>query len=556
MKWRFLTKVLVCLILLDGWSVMRAEPNPRLNEIQVIGTHNSYHLAPEPPTMRLIEQGGAGWAASVDYSHRPLWEQFAILGIRQIELDVFADPDGGHYARPKSRALVQAANLGPLQAHDPEGHLRQPGLKVLHVADFDYRTTVYTFKDALGQIKSWSDQNPGHVPIMVLVEVKEGLDTLGMTPPIAFGLSELEGVDREIRSVFPRTRLVLPDDIRGQEESLREALRMRGWPRLSEVRGKIIFALDNGGEPRDLYLEGHESLEGRVLFVSVDADHPAAGFMKINDPIRDFDRIQEAVRAGFLVRTRADTPTDHARNNDTVQRDRALASGAQFVSTDYREPDPRLSPYRVELPGALVARGNPLAGKAGGIEFDGVSGWRSLMPASESNPWTNPFDWGEVDVPEGEIHLRSDRNFMIATTRTFRDFVFEVEAQVPSGNSGVFFRCRRGEKKLLGYQAEIDLSDRHYSGGVYDNTGRGFLVPQLGDEASLSAFRGRQGEGFRPGQWNRIRIECFGDRIRVAVNGRWASDFRDQAHREGVIGLQHHGGPVVYRFRRARILEL
>ena len=59
MKWRFLTKVLVCLILLDGWSVMRAEPNPRLNEIQVIGTHNSYHLAPEPPTMRLIEQGGA-----------------------------------------------------------------------------------------------------------------------------------------------------------------------------------------------------------------------------------------------------------------------------------------------------------------------------------------------------------------------------------------------------------------------------------------------------------------------------------------------------------------
>ena len=105
----------------------------RFNEIQVIGTHNSYHIAPEPAMMALIERGREGRAASIDYTHRPLWEQFALLGIRQIELDVFADPKGGHYAMPGARALVKAANLGPLAEHDPQGRLKEPGLKVLFV---------------------------------------------------------------------------------------------------------------------------------------------------------------------------------------------------------------------------------------------------------------------------------------------------------------------------------------------------------------------------------------------------------------------------------------
>ena len=76
--------------------------DPRLNQIQVIGTHNSYHIAPAPTVLGLIAAGGRRNAEALDYTHRPLAEQFSQLGIRQIELDVFADPKGGLFASPSA----------------------------------------------------------------------------------------------------------------------------------------------------------------------------------------------------------------------------------------------------------------------------------------------------------------------------------------------------------------------------------------------------------------------------------------------------------------------
>jgi len=56
------------------------------------------------------------------------------------------------------------------------------------------------------------------------------------------------------------------------------------------------------------------------------------------------------VKAGFVVRTRADADTVEARSNDTTRRDAALQSGAQYVSTDYPHPETRLSDYQARLP--------------------------------------------------------------------------------------------------------------------------------------------------------------------------------------------------------------
>ena len=84
--------------------------------------------------------------------------------------------------------------------------------------------------------------------------------------------------------------------------------------------------------------------------------------MKINDPVSAQQRIQRLVKAGFMVRTRADADTQQARQADRRRRDLAFSSGAQFVSTDYPQPDPRLSDYRVQLPAGVVARANPVSG--------------------------------------------------------------------------------------------------------------------------------------------------------------------------------------------------
>lgn len=344
---------------------------PRLNQIQVIGTHNSYHVAPHADLMGLLKVTSKTLAEGLDYSHKPLSEQFGRQGIRQIELDVFADPQGGLFAEPSSRKTLKALGKDPGPDPDVDGVLRRPGLKVLHVQDIDYVSTVSTFTIALQQIRDWSQQNPNHVPIMVLVEVKDGAITALPTKPIPFDKVALDSVDREIDAVFAREAIFTPDDLRGGCETLPQAIKEHGWPILDTVRGKVMFGLDNEGKTRDLYLEGHHALAGRRMFATApEDDHPAAAWFKINDPIKSFDRIQEIVSKGFLVRTRADADTRQARANDLTQRDKALASGAQFVSTDYPEPRPDFSSYSVQFEGKVVARLNPVNGKSLNITGD------------------------------------------------------------------------------------------------------------------------------------------------------------------------------------------
>jgi hypothetical protein len=203
-------------------------------------------------------------------------------------------------------------------------------------------------------------QHPHHVPIFILIELTSETLGAGYTQALPWGKTELADLEKEILSVFPPETIIKPDDIRGSARTLPDALQAHGWPRLDDVRGKVMFGMDNEGQERTDYLDGHPVLEKRILFVSVPPENPAAAWMKCNDPIKDFDRIQSLVKAGFLVRTRADESTKQARKNDPAMRDHALASGAQFVSTDYPEPDQRFSSYCVQFNGSWVARGNPV----------------------------------------------------------------------------------------------------------------------------------------------------------------------------------------------------
>jgi len=337
---------------------------PRLDQCQVIGTHNSYHVAPGPILDALLRSRIGAAADGLAYTHRPLREQFASLGIRQIELDLYADPNGGLFAQPLGPAAAARLGLGTVPDHDPDGLLRQTGFKILHVPDVDFLSRNLTFESALAEIRDWSAKNPFHFPILVLIELKQDSAGNDLTQPVPFDDTLLDAVDAAIRAGIPEAQRFEPDSLRRGLPTLREAVAGKGWPTVDQLLGRILFALDNEDAIRDRYLARSPRLEGRALFVSVPREHPAAAWMKRNDPVRQFDEIQQLVREGFLVRTRADSPTGHARRHDIAQRDRALASGAQFVSTDYPEPDLSLSPYHVRLPGHRVARPNPVTGDA------------------------------------------------------------------------------------------------------------------------------------------------------------------------------------------------
>jgi hypothetical protein len=330
-----------------------------MNQLQYLGTHNSYHIRPLPDIFAVLLSFVPDVAPTLEYTHAPLTQQFDMYGIRQIELDVFDDPKGGLYANHPARTLFDEPAASGI------AELNGPGLKVLHVQEIDYETTCYTFVSCLTEIKTWSDAHPDHLPITVLVEVKDDaipdpLD-LGFTIPLEFGAAALDRVDAEVRSVFPDSQLILPDDVRGDFVTLELAVLSDGWPLLSEARGRIMFALDNGGDPLQAYIEGHTSLEGRVMFTDSPAGTPEAAFMKRNSPLSDPGLIEEMVELGYMVRTRADADTEQARSGDTTRREAALNSGAHFISTDYPVPDPDFTDYSVSLPGDGVARCNPVS---------------------------------------------------------------------------------------------------------------------------------------------------------------------------------------------------
>lgn len=323
-----------------------------LNQMQVLGTHNSYHVRPSEPLWGILKAAAPDTAASIDYTHDPLDVQLSQQGIRQIELDAFADPNGGLYATP---VLGPAGGL-----NRPE--LNAPGFKVLHLQDSDWESTCDVFVACLRTVKQWSDANPGHAPIMILVEAKDGTvkSPPGAVVPIPYDAAQFDALDAEIRSVFGAGDLVTPDDVRGSHDTLEQAVLAGDWPTLGQSRGKVMFALDNA-DKRAVYAAGHPSLQGRVMFTNAQPGEPEAAFVERNEAKQYQAEIADLVRKGYVVRTRADADTVEARTNDTSSAQAALASGAQWVSTDYPVPDPLIgTAYQVTIPGGTPGRCNPI----------------------------------------------------------------------------------------------------------------------------------------------------------------------------------------------------
>ena len=329
----------------------------KMNQLQAMGTHNSYKMAIAPLEMANLRARNPKAADTLDYSHIPLTDQLND-GARELELDFVHDPKGGRYATPLGRKMAPATTPYDLTPQS------RPGMKVMHVPDIDYRSVCPLLVDCFKEVRAWSKAHPDHVPILIIFNLKQDqLKVPGAVPLLPFDAAAMDAVDAEIRSVFKPGELITPDQVQGKHKTLREAVMAGAWPTLKQARGKIMLAMDESPEVVAVYRGARKSLEGRAMFVNIDESSPAAGYITLNEPIKENARIQAAVKAGLMVRTRADADTWEARKNDTAPREAAFASGAQYVSTDYMHPDTRFGPYEARLPGGGVARENPVTGK-------------------------------------------------------------------------------------------------------------------------------------------------------------------------------------------------
>lgn len=323
----------------------------KINKTQVIGSHNSYKQAIDPLLFKAFSQKDSASASALDYEHIPVTAQLD-MGLRNLEIDVYPDEKGGKYSNPKGLQMV--AGQKPF---DPEAKMKQPGFKVLHVPDLDFRTHYFTLIDCLDDLKAWSEANPDHTPVYITFEVKGKAATDAQSEGIK--AKDFDDLDATLLKHLGEKHILTPDQVRGKYESLESAVLHDNWPTLKEARGKFVFVLDDSGRKRDMYIAGHPSLGGRTMFANALPGTPEAAFLIRNNA--KAPEIPDLVKKGYLIRTRADSDTRQARNNDRTTFEAASKSGAQIITTDYyRKSSHFKSDYSISFEGDTYIRANPL----------------------------------------------------------------------------------------------------------------------------------------------------------------------------------------------------
>lgn len=186
--------------------------------------------------------------------------------------------------------------------------------------------------------------------------------------------------------------------------------------------------------------------------------------------------------------------------------------------------------------------------------------WVDLFNGKDLTGWRILNGTAEFKVQDGiivGISALNTPNTFLATEQEFGDFILEYEAKIDSGlNSGVQIRSLSRpdyrNRRVHGYQVEIDPSPRAWTGGIYDEARRGWLYNLECNPPAKAAFKQHD--------WNKFRVEAIGNNIRVWLNRVPAADLIDDMTASGFIALQVHGikdssqmGKTV-QFRNIRIL--
>ena len=282
------------------------ENGVKYNEVQFLATHNSYQIAATEEFKKLYHTlsdltFGILSTEMAEFTMDSFTEQLE-LGIRGLEIDIeTVDKDG---------------DVGFIVAHNPL---------------VDNTTSCYDFEKAVEEIKLWSDHNPGHLPVTVIIEPKK------LVPPVNHMKNftmEYVGVLEEIIREKMGESLLTPKDMIGDYENFRDMRENDGWLTLERTMGKVLFLLHDTTVTSD-YIRQDESIKSQVMFPMLrfdDRDKPYASFIIDNDPGKALSHESESLeRCNLIVRTRADS----FPKADEKRYEKANASSSQIMSTDF-----------------------------------------------------------------------------------------------------------------------------------------------------------------------------------------------------------------------------
>lgn len=277
----------------------------KFNEVSFIGTHNSYQKACVPARQKLFQDAstvtfGLVKAEKATFQSDYLTDQFN-LGIRSVELDV--------------ETVVENGKVSFVCSHSPV---------------IDMPTHCYNFALALKEIKLWSDANPNHLPITVIIEPKKVfIPDKNMR---YFNCKYANELGEQAKEILGNT-LITPADMMGDHASLKEMREADDWMTLSETRGHVMLLLHDTTATED-YIKQDPTIKTQAMFPMLrynGRDRDCASFLLINKAKDIKVQADEVLGKNLVIRSRSDNFGSYSETESQT----ALNSGAQIVSTDY-----------------------------------------------------------------------------------------------------------------------------------------------------------------------------------------------------------------------------
>lgn len=277
----------------------------KMNEIAVIGTHNSYQMKatlPKRMLMKTLQIITFGVVENKAVFEMDTFTQQLEQGVRNLEIDVETMDDKG--------------NVSFIVSHQPI---------------IDNVSSAYDFSKALEEIALWSDNNPGHMPIYLLIEPKGDVTPINNMKD--FSVEYALELDNIIRQKLG-DKLLTPELAMGEYESFEAMRNADAWPTLKETAGKVVVLMHPCDVTQD-YIDVDASIRTQAMFPMLrfdDVDKPYASFILENDPATATQNNKKTIDENrLIVRTRADDYPDFSDERYSL----ADNCGSQIITTDY-----------------------------------------------------------------------------------------------------------------------------------------------------------------------------------------------------------------------------
>lgn len=290
----------------DGNLESELESGIKFNEMSFMATHNSYQITAIEETKNLYGKlsdlsFGAFNSKTIEFESETLTNQLN-CGLRSFEIDI--------------------------ETFDRNGEI---SFTCMHSPFFEMATSCYDFSLAMKEIAMWSDNNPDHLPITIIIEPKSTF--LPMKDMKFFKLDYAVALDGVLRETLGEKLFTPADMLRGYE-SFGQMRAADDWCEVKDMLGKVLILLHDCGVTED-YIALDPSVESQAMFPMLreeDVDRDCTSFILCNDPNALLKIKDEVIgEKKVMVRTRADK---FAQISDK-RRDNAFASGANIISTDY-----------------------------------------------------------------------------------------------------------------------------------------------------------------------------------------------------------------------------